>query len=190
MPRGIYKRTKEQYEKICTPERAKKISDTLKIKYASGEKICWTKGKKLSKKHKLNIKKSCKRGEENTSWSGENPSYSAAHSWIKNHFGKAVKCENKESNVLDFSCSGKSNKFQWARKKGHRYSRSIDDYFQLCVSCHSKYDSSPTTKICPIEGCGKKVRRYGYCEKHGMRFKKWGNPLAVKVHDKPLKLIK
>jgi len=47
--------------------------------------------------------------------------------------GKAAKCEAGD-------CSGKSKIFQWALRKGHSYSNKKEDYIQLCVSCHRKYD--------------------------------------------------
>lgn len=34
-------------------------------------------------------------------------------------------------------------------------------------------------KICSIESCNTKVWAYGYCSKHGQRYKKYGNPLAT-----------
>lgn len=184
-----YIQTKEQREKINTPERAKKISNTLKLLYKTGKRVCWTKGKKLTSEHKLNIKKSCKFGSDNKSWTGEYPNYSTAHLWINKYFGKAIKCENRKNNILKFRCSKKSNNFQWAKKKGHRYSRNIEDYFQLCVSCHSKYDFNRKNKECSIVGCNKKYKGLGYCDKHYQRFKKWGNPLAKKSHNNPIKYI-
>jgi hypothetical protein len=184
-----YKQTIEHKNKINTPERARKISESLKRLYKNGERICWTKGKKLSNEHKLNIKNSCKYGEKNKSWKGENAGYFSIHDWIKKYFGKANKCENRENDVLNFTCSNKSNIFQWAKKRNHRYSRLIEDYYQLCVSCHSKYDIKREEKKCKLDGCNRKMRRFGYCEKHGIRFKKWGNPLAKKSHHNPLKIL-
>ena len=184
------KQSLEHKQKINTPERAKKISETLKLKYKTGQKVCWTKGKKLTEKHKNKIKISARRGKDNHSWSGNNPTYSASHLWIKNYYGKANECENRENNILNFKCSKKSNIFQWARIKGHRYSRNIKDYYKLCASCHSKYDSKPSNRKCSIKRCNGKHKGYGYCDKHYQRFKKWGNPLAVKTHHNPIKLIK
>lgn len=121
-------------------------------------------------------------------FNGKNPTYAAAHSWIKKYNGNAKKCENREYNVLYFSCSNKSNNFQWAKKKGRRYSRDIDDYYQLCVSCHSKYDA-PKLRKCKLDNCDRKRRRYEYCEKHGIRFKKYGSPYKVKLHTGKIKIL-
>lgn len=48
----------------------------------------------------------------------------------------------------------------------------LDNLQCLCRSCHNKIHR---VTYCPI--CGKKARRYGYCEKHGMRYKKHKCPL-------------
>ena len=66
-------------------------------------------------------------------------SYSGMHKWIKEHFGKAKRCENKK-------CPGKSKVFEWALKKGKRYSRHKKDYKQLCSSCHKRYDYTDERK--------------------------------------------
>ena len=34
-------------------------------------------------------------------------------------------------------------------------------------------------KICKVEGCNNKVHGKGYCNKHYIRFKKFGNPFIV-----------
>ena len=52
---------------------------------------------------------------------------------IRDH-GNATKCEGE-------NCTHKNPKrFEWALKKGHSYSANPEDYLQLCVSCHRKYD--------------------------------------------------
>jgi hypothetical protein len=49
---------------------------------------------------------------------------------------------------------------------------------RLCRSCHIKGHSQPLS--CSV--CGQPQKGLGYCEKHYQRFKKWGDPLAVKVN--------
>lgn len=61
------------------------------------------------------------------------------HKYITAHFGKANHCENKNGNILNKSCGGVSKVFHWANKN-HSFSRDINDYYQLCVSCHHYYD--------------------------------------------------
>ena len=70
----------------------------------------------------------------------ETTGYKLVHIWLKNIYGKAYKCENRDSQVLDFSCSEKSKVFHWAKKKGFSYNKSRRSFNMLCVSCHRKYD--------------------------------------------------
>lgn len=73
---------------------------------------------------------------EDTKVRGGIPSmeYDRIHQYISTHFGKAHKCDNE-------NCDSKHPKrYEWALKKGHRYSKYIEDYVQLCPSCHRKYD--------------------------------------------------
>lgn len=67
---------------------------------------------------------------------GKNPGYYAVHKWLKKKFGKADFCEGE-------SCSGISNNFQWALKRGCKYEKNRDSFLKLCVSCHRKYDFTP-----------------------------------------------
>lgn len=67
-------------------------------------------------------------------------SYTGKHKRISQHNGKAYRCENKEDHVLNFICKNISSTFQWALKKGHLYTADVEDYFQLCLSCHKIYD--------------------------------------------------
>ena len=60
--------------------------------------------------------------------------YKNCHAYINRKYGKALKCEN-------VSCNYKNPKrFEWALLKGRNYSKNIEDYIQLCPSCHSYYD--------------------------------------------------
>lgn len=65
--------------------------------------------------------------------------YCAVHNWIKRHFGKAIKCESVE-------CKNKSTSFEWALRKNFLYEKSINNFIQLCVPCHRKYDYSGVNK--------------------------------------------
>jgi hypothetical protein len=66
----------------------------------------------------------------------QGPEYKRVHSVLRKENGLANHCSNQE-------CSGKSNRFNWALKKGHTYTTDINDYIPLCVSCHRKYDHKP-----------------------------------------------
>lgn len=60
--------------------------------------------------------------------------YRNIHYNLRKKNGQANKCEFTDT------CTGKSKRFQWALKKGRQYSTNPEDYFQLCCSCHIKYD--------------------------------------------------
>lgn len=61
--------------------------------------------------------------------------YRTIHNWVIRHYGKASKCESN-------TCKGKSMKYEWALKKGYSYAKEIENFIQLCASCHRKYDAS------------------------------------------------
>ncbi len=64
----------------------------------------------------------------------QDKNYNNCHAYISRHYGKATKCENLE-------CSYKNPKrYEWALLKDKDYSKNIEDYIQLCPSCHRKYD--------------------------------------------------
>lgn len=81
-----------------------------------------------------------RKGIKSPNWKGKNITYSAFHHWIRKTFGKACKCDNRTEKILSFVCSKKSNTFNWALKKGKKYSRKKENYYMLCKSCHSIYD--------------------------------------------------
>lgn len=104
----------------------------------------WIKGKKLSEdvKNKISIANKGRRFSPNTEfkkgqflrekhpfWKGDNVGYYALHVWVKKELGKAKKCEE---------CKSELN-VQWANKS-RKYLRNINDWFQLCIKCHNKYD--------------------------------------------------
>lgn len=61
-------------------------------------------------------------------------------------------------------------------KDGNHLNNSRDNLQRICRSCHMKKHRPKT--LCVI--CGKPQKGLGYCDKHYQRFKKWGDPLAVK----------
>lgn len=60
-------------------------------------------------------------------------------------------------------------------KDGDWQNNSPENLERLCRSCHIREHRSRTCSI-----CDKPHKGLGYCSKHYQRFKKWGNPLAVK----------
>lgn len=72
------------------------------------------------------------RGENHHIWHGDKTDYHMLHRWIRNHWTKTGKCE----------ICGKETKTQWSNKD-HKYRRSHKEEWQeLCVSCHRKWDKS------------------------------------------------
>jgi len=49
---------------------------------------------------------------------------------------------------------------------------------QICRSCHMKQHRQKAS--CTL--CDKPAKGLGYCVKHYQRFKKWGDPMALKVN--------
>lgn len=71
-------------------------------------------------------------GYKHHSWKGDKATYFSQHDWIRYHYGKANKCENK-------NCKNKCKYFEWANISGV-YIRDISDYKKLCIVCHKEMD--------------------------------------------------
>lgn len=69
-------------------------------------------------------------------WSGEFPEYSAIHKWIVRNYGRANTCLN---------CTKIAKRFDWANIDG-KYSRNIEEWIQLCRSCHMLFDRHEEVK--------------------------------------------
>jgi len=104
----------------------------------------------LGKNHPLYKKKKPK-GKENPNFmkfkNPNNIAYSLLHRWLRTHHGKASKCENRDNNILQFECNKKTNQFEYAKKKNYKHEPNIENYYQLCKSCHIKYDYTGERKI-------------------------------------------
>lgn len=64
-----------------------------------------------------------------------NGGYHAVHKWLYKNYGKANKCENP-------FCEKTSNIFQWAKLKEKEYKHDRENFIQLCVLCHRRYDDT------------------------------------------------
>jgi len=69
-------------------------------------------------------------GEQNANWKGDDVSYKGIHKYISIRYPKKNKCEH---------CDFKG--FTEYASKDHKYSRKREDYLELCVPCHQKYDT-------------------------------------------------
>lgn len=65
--------------------------------------------------------------------------YRNVHFWLRNKFGNASKCEGIE-------CNHKSRKFNYALKTGSEYKKIRENFLELCISCHRKYDLTDEIK--------------------------------------------
>lgn len=88
------------------------------------------KGKIISKTTREKISKGTSK-EKNHNWLGKKAKYSAFHERVRKWLGKAKRC--------DVCGKHKRNKnYQWANLTGDY--NNTNDYKQMCVSCHRKYD--------------------------------------------------
>lgn len=72
-----------------------------------------------------------KKGIDNPRYKKGKVCYSTIHTWLIRTYGKATKCED---------CGITSaKKYEWANIS-KEYKRDIEDYKQLCVTCHDIYD--------------------------------------------------
>lgn len=79
-------------------------------------------------------------------WKGDDVGYTGVHKWLFRHKGKAKFCTQ----------CGTDKSVQWANID-HKYSRKLDDYIEMCSSCHKKYDL---------------YMRYGNCCRYGHEWTK------------------
>ena len=95
-------------------------------------KTWWFTGEIRSENFINNHKQSVVKGEDHHAWKGEDAGYTAKHTYIKSHFGKANHC-------CLCGIKEESQRYEWASKAGY-YSKNKKDYFPLCKSCHMRYD--------------------------------------------------
>lgn len=61
---------------------------------------------------------------------------------------------------------------------GNWQNNNLENLMCLCRSCHTKLERQKNEKYCII--CGEKQKGLGYCNKHYIRYKKYGNPLYLR----------
>ena len=90
----------------------------------------------------------------------------SARSYVYTILGKKQTCE----------CCGKTNgRMDVHHKDGDIHNNTESNLMVLCRSCHMRMHN-PKGK-CKI--CGNPIKGLGYCNKHYIRFKKFGNPFIV-----------
>ena len=101
----------------------------------SRRKVCSRKC--LSEYYILNSKKFLEgkmpKGEQSPHWKGDNIGFVALHQWLQRTYGKASECENA-------NCPKISKRFNWSLLRNKKYERKRENFWQLCVSCHRRYD--------------------------------------------------
>lgn len=68
-------------------------------------------------------------------WSGDYPSYSALHKWLRAKYGRPDGCQN-------INCDRKSIRLEYALLHGKEYKRDRDNFIWLCTPCHRRYDKN------------------------------------------------
>lgn len=89
-------------------------------------------------------------------------------SWMTVHY-------HARNLLPDGSCEicGSDKNVDVHHKDGNPQNNKTENLMRVCRSCHIRIHHP--AKTCSI--CGKKAKGYGYCNKHYIRFKKYGNPL-------------
>lgn len=65
--------------------------------------------------------------------------YRKVHKYLAKNYGKASKCEM-------VNCPKLRDKYHYALKKGFEYEFKIENFIQLCVTCHKRYDMNDQTR--------------------------------------------
>lgn len=108
-------------------------------------------GRQYSKSHRDNISRALKgkprpnqMGKNHGMWMGKRLiNYTSIHSYLRQF--KLGKC---------YFCN-KVGKTHLALKKDKKHERSLDNYLELCPSCHAKYDDTPEKRIKRIKALEK-----------------------------------
>jgi hypothetical protein len=99
----------------------------IKLKAPKGYRI-----QTILERHIPNRRPSIKRnqlGENNSSWKGNEASYTALHLRVQAARGKPSECS---------LCDATSGRFEWANLTGDY--ANINDYARMCVICHRRFD--------------------------------------------------
>lgn len=86
---------------------------------------------------KLGISLILPSGEQAIRWRGDAVGYDGVHKWIYRILGKAGHCDWCGEDKIP---EGQKRRFHWSNISG-MYWRKIEDWWQLCVPCHSRYDA-------------------------------------------------
>ena len=126
--------TKTRIIKFCS----KKCSGLFR----KGKFIPWLNTPDILKK--IAKDKLSRRDEGNYKWKGDQASHQAIHTWLRTRYGNANRCDNPKCVYPRLSTKGKlmlkPKAYNYALIHGKKHGHNVKRYFQLCNSCHSKYD--------------------------------------------------
>ena len=113
------------------------------------------------------------------------------HARIKPPHDKGSECrharrEATEAGLVKAACEacGSCVLLGLHHKDGDRTNNSAENLMTLCASCHTRWhwqNEKLKRQKKPCSVCGKPASGLGFCQKHYQRFKKHGDPLAVKI---------
>lgn len=134
------KKSKEHVEKMRLNKIGTKASLETRKKMSMSSK-----GRIFTKEHLENMSKA-RRGklmcEHNKNWKGEEANITVKHNWIRHHWGSANKCEMPGCvypRMGEKKMLLRPARYEWSNKSG-KYLRDRSDWWQLCKSCHLKFD--------------------------------------------------
>ena len=134
---GIIHGTLSSYDYCkCRCEDCRKAKNEYKKGYKAGIRIdreTWNQN--ISKAAQARPISSRLSGSDNGNWKGDNVGYFGIHSWIRKYKEKTGICQHCNKNVGIVY----PNSTHFANKD-HQYKRDLEDYMELCPSCHKKYD--------------------------------------------------
>lgn len=104
--------------------RGKRLSSEARAKMSAVRK-----GRTVSAETRAKLSAATPKGPDHPGWKGEQVAYPTIHSWVKRHKTKRGVCSRCAARRLT----------QWANVSG-RYERDLDDFVEMCVPCHSRYD--------------------------------------------------
>lgn len=104
--------------------RGKRLSVAARQKMSAVRK-----GRPKSEAHRAKLSAAKPHGADHPDWKGDDVTYNVIHLWVNRLKTKTGVC----------SRCGAERLTQWANLSG-LYKRDLDDFAEMCVPCHSRYD--------------------------------------------------
>lgn len=120
--------SKEEIEKLYNENFMTQIE--IGKHFGVSQKVVFGWFKKLNIKSRVAYKRN-QTGENNSSWKGNNATYTAYHYRVRNARGKADHCEvcGRDDNNISYDWANMTKKYE-----------DVNDYKMMCRSCHFKMD--------------------------------------------------